>query len=153
MSLGNQFAYLGCADSRVAETSILAQKPGEIFVVRFHLASPSSLACSSQASIARRATSVRGDVRSDKLRLAADLRILPGNEYLVDDLSSETVISYAIAHLGVQHIIIMGKSSLSQLRSLGPTFDSHRAHQVRRRASCDHQPEQGSHHQHGRDSH
>ncbi|BGP11387.1 hypothetical protein JCM10049v2_007292 [Rhodotorula toruloides] len=53
-----KFAYLGCADSRVPE-SVLAQKPGEIFVTRN-----------------------------------------VGNEYLVDDLSSETVISYAIAHLG-----------------------------------------------------
>ncbi|GAA6057876.1 hypothetical protein NBRC10513_007327 [Rhodotorula toruloides] len=58
-----KFAYLGCADSRVPE-SVLAQKPGEIFVTRN-----------------------------------------VGNEYLVDDLSSETVMSYAIAHLGVQHIM------------------------------------------------
>ncbi|GAA5972793.1 hypothetical protein JCM11641_003944 [Rhodosporidiobolus odoratus] len=31
-----------------------------------------------------------------------------GNQYLIDDLSSETVMSYAIAHLGVQHVIVMG---------------------------------------------
>lgn len=36
---------------------------------------------------------------------------LAGNEYLIDDLSSETVISYAIAHLGVRHIIVMGEFS------------------------------------------
>lgn len=38
-----------------------------------------------------------------------NLCTLAGNEYLVDDLSSETVMSYAIAHLGVQHIIVMGE--------------------------------------------
>ncbi|CDR46177.1 RHTO0S12e01288g1_1 [Rhodotorula toruloides] len=70
-----KFAYLGCADSRVPE-SVLAQKPGEIFVTRN-----------------------------------------VGNEYLVDDLSSETVMSYAISHLGVRHIIVMGHTKCGAVRA------------------------------------
>ncbi|BGP35379.1 hypothetical protein JCM10296v2_007215 [Rhodotorula toruloides] len=70
-----KFAYLGCADSRVPE-SVLAQKPGEIFVTRN-----------------------------------------VGNEYLVDDLSSETVMSYAIAHLDIQHIIVMGHTKCGAVRA------------------------------------
>ncbi|ORY88415.1 carbonic anhydrase [Leucosporidium creatinivorum] len=31
-----------------------------------------------------------------------------GNQFNIDDLSAETTISYAIAHLGVQHVIVMG---------------------------------------------
>jgi carbonic anhydrase len=31
-----------------------------------------------------------------------------GNQYAVDDLSAETVLTYAIAHVGVQHVIVMG---------------------------------------------
>lgn len=39
-------------------------------------------------------------------RLLLRCSLLAGNQYLIDDLSSETVMSYAIAHLGVQHVIV-----------------------------------------------
>ncbi|BGP43503.1 hypothetical protein JCM10449v2_007538 [Rhodotorula kratochvilovae] len=71
-----KFAYLGCADSRVPETTVLDAKPGELFVTR---------------NI--------------------------GNQYLVDDLSSETVMSYAIAHLGVQHIVVMGHTKCGAVQA------------------------------------
>lgn len=44
-------------------------------------------------------------------RLSFPPRSLPshsGNQYMIDDLSAETTISYAVAHLGVQHVIVMG---------------------------------------------
>ncbi|GAA5872351.1 hypothetical protein JCM1840_004135 [Sporobolomyces johnsonii] len=75
-----KFAYLGCADSRVAETTVLGAKVGDLFVVR------------------RKTRNV-------------------GNQYLMDDLSSETVMSYAIAHLGVQHIIVMGHTQCGAIRA------------------------------------
>ncbi|GAA5904231.1 hypothetical protein JCM8208_006811 [Rhodotorula glutinis] len=40
-----------------------------------------------------------------------------GNQYLVDDLSSETVLSYAVAHIGVQHIIVMGHTSCGAVKA------------------------------------
>ncbi|GAA5865550.1 hypothetical protein JCM8547_007645 [Rhodosporidiobolus lusitaniae] len=40
-----------------------------------------------------------------------------GNQYLVDDLSSETVMAYAIAHLGVQHIIVMGHTECGAVQA------------------------------------
>lgn len=33
---------------------------------------------------------------------------LIGNQYALDDLNSQTVITYAVEHLEVQHIIVMG---------------------------------------------
>ncbi|GAA5915995.1 hypothetical protein JCM5296_000407 [Sporobolomyces johnsonii] len=71
-----KFAYLGCADSRVAETTVLGAKVGDLFVTRN-----------------------------------------VGNQYLMDDLSSETVMSYAIAHLGVQHIVVMGHTQCGAVRA------------------------------------
>ncbi|GAA5905315.1 hypothetical protein JCM6882_003742 [Rhodosporidiobolus microsporus] len=71
-----KFAYIGCADSRVPETTILDAKPGELFVTRN-----------------------------------------VGNQYLIDDLSSETVMSYAIAHLGVQHIVVMGHTECGAVQA------------------------------------
>ncbi|GJN94348.1 hypothetical protein Rhopal_007422-T1 [Rhodotorula paludigena] len=61
-----KFAYLGCSDSRVPETTVLDANPGDVFVTR---------------NI--------------------------GNLYTMDDLSSETVFSYAVGSLGVQHIVVM----------------------------------------------
>ncbi|BGP20192.1 hypothetical protein JCM10213_005954 [Rhodosporidiobolus nylandii] len=40
-----------------------------------------------------------------------------GNQYLIDDLSSETVMSYAIAHLGVQHIVVMGHTECGAVQA------------------------------------
>ncbi|KPV73408.1 uncharacterized protein RHOBADRAFT_45985 [Rhodotorula graminis WP1] len=40
-----------------------------------------------------------------------------GNQYLVDDLSSETVLSYAVAHVAVQHIIVMGHTSCGAVKA------------------------------------
>ncbi|GAA5998884.1 uncharacterized protein JCM10292_005771 [Rhodotorula paludigena] len=53
-----KFAYLGCSDSRVPETTVLDANPGDVFVTR---------------NI--------------------------GNLYTMDDLSSETVFSYALTHI------------------------------------------------------
>ncbi|GAA6013080.1 hypothetical protein JCM10207_006165 [Rhodosporidiobolus poonsookiae] len=71
-----KFAYIGCADSRVPETTVLGTKPGDIFVTRN-----------------------------------------VGNQYIADDLSSETVMSYAIAHLGVQHLVIMGHTECGAVQA------------------------------------
>ncbi|GAA6037477.1 hypothetical protein JCM8097_008207 [Rhodosporidiobolus ruineniae] len=71
-----KFAYIGCADSRVPETTVLGTKPGELFVTRN-----------------------------------------VGNQYLIDDLSSETVMSYAIQHLGVAHIVVMGHTECGAVQA------------------------------------
>ncbi|GAA5823199.1 hypothetical protein JCM3770_004313 [Rhodotorula araucariae] len=58
---GPKVAYIGCADSRVPETTVFGAEPVQVAI---YVSPP------------------------------------VGNQYLIDDLSSETVMSYAVAHLG-----------------------------------------------------
>lgn len=58
-----------------------------------------------------------------------------GNLYTMDDLSSETVFSYAVGSLGVQHIVVMGKPN-ALLNSLQADAHFPRPYQVRRCSSC-----------------
>ncbi|EJD04756.1 carbonic anhydrase [Fomitiporia mediterranea MF3/22] len=59
--------WIGCADSRVPESVIMACKPGEIFVHR---------------NIA--------------------------NQFHLDDDSAQAVLAYAVNHLGVEHVVVVG---------------------------------------------
>ncbi|KAM0754056.1 carbonic anhydrase [Meredithblackwellia eburnea MCA 4105] len=49
-----------------------------------------------------------------------------GNQYQLDDLSSEAVISYAVQHVGVQHVIVMGHTSCGAVQAsiASPANDS-----------------------------
>lgn len=40
-----------------------------------------------------------------------------GNQYTIDDLSSETFVSYAVAHLKVQHVVVMGHYSCGAVQA------------------------------------
>lgn len=40
-----------------------------------------------------------------------------GNQYALDDLSSQTVLSYAIEHLGVEHVIVMGHTGCGSVQA------------------------------------
>jgi len=59
--------WIGCADSRVPESIVMAAKPGDIFVHR---------------NIA--------------------------NQFHLSDDSAQSVLTYAVAHLGVEHVAVVG---------------------------------------------
>ncbi|GAA5823864.1 hypothetical protein JCM10212_006833 [Sporobolomyces blumeae] len=91
------FAFLGCSDSRVSETKVLGAEIGDLFVTR------------NIGGAYQRCSGILDFVLTEVETI--------GNLYVIDSLSTETVFSYAISHLGVEHLIVMGHTKCGAVQA------------------------------------